>query len=1191
MVVEAAREMAIKDRPISGFRLKNITFSSPIVISAQEPRTEAQLYLRSTQDNYEKETTTSGFRLCVYENENWKEVCKGMVRVEYEQKNNEVDQGRERQQSFEHFKGILEKAARSCDRTVGKEKMYQTLRDLGLAYGPPFQGLQNLCWNGGQVAIGDIGSFDWAAQKTQHHVQPHLIHPATLDAVAQLAWVPLTKGATKKLPTSVPTRLRECWLASSGLGFPDPVALRGWTESSLLGPRGTQGIDSSAFALDQDGNLKLLVSHLESTTVSAFDNFSLTALLRQLCYNLEWKPDPLLLPHDEIVSVCRVDQLDLDEPIRYFDNLGLVLFPFILRALAEIEGEQQPTTKLHLQKHIAWMKHEVEKFHASDLPNGSPDWISRSEDTEGMNALIEEVENLNATGKLHVSIGRNLLGIIRGTVDPLELLFSNDLAASHYELVIDRGSYAANFERYLDILAHKNPGLRIIEIGAGTGAFTKHAIRPLLVHGDDELGTPRFAHYDYTDLSAGFFEKAKDKYTSQQQRMRFKILDIEQDPELQGFYIGTYDLVLAASVLHATRDLRRTIQNCRKLLKTGGKMIFLEIIQPNFLGTAFTFGTLPGWWLSSENFREQGPCVLKEQWDALLSENGFSGIDCLFQDYEHNSCHELAIMVTTAVSTQKFQQTTEALRTVLLLDLESPLQVDVAKHIRCQLQCERAEECLIVSLEEVLLVENPKSAFFIFLPEIEKPYINGLDTSNFRLLQHVASTARQLLWVTHVNTGVESSPELDMANGLARVLRSEDSNRTIITLSLECADVDLLAAAKTIVKVLTTNISAAPEDRETEYVERNGQILISRAFEAKMLDREIYEKRVPQPREQSLNEEKYLSLEIGTPGLLDSLYFVHDLEHSKTLGAEDIEVEVRCFGLQFRNVLIALGRMNEETIGSEFAGTVTRVGTNCDFFRVGDRVCAGITGTWKTYTRCNAQLAVKLPDGLTWEDAASFPISAITAYHSFVELAHLQKGESVLIHAGSGSTGQLAIQIAQHIGAEVFVTVGFDEKKQLLMNEYNIPDDHIFYSRDAAFAKGIIRMTNDRGVDVVLNSLSGESLIASWESIAPYGRFIEIGKRDIDTNSGLPMSSFSKNVTFSALAVDHIIRDRPSVIRKCLVTVMGMLEKKILVPARPLNRFSISEIQEAFRFMQGGRSSGKIVLSLKATDRVPVSHS
>lgn len=204
-------------------------------------------------------------------------------------------------------------------------------------------------------------------------------------------------------------------------------------------------------------------------------------------------------------------------------------------------------------------------------------------------------------------------------------------------------------------------------------------------------------------------------------------------------------------------------------------------------------------------------------------------------------------------------------------------------------------------------------------------------------------------------------------------------------------------------------------------------------------------------------------------------------------------------------------------------------------------------------------------------------------------VANLQSEDSILIHSGAGGTGQMAIQIAQSVGSEVFVTVGSKEKQLLLMDVYRIPSDHIFYSRDSSFAQDIMQTTHGRGVDVILNSLSGESLVASWECMAPFGRFIELGKADIESNSKLPMSSFARNVSYSAVAVDYICAHRPDVLQKSLVAVLERIEKGKMRVASPLHEFPISDIENALRLMQGGKNIGKTVLNFNPTDRVPVS--
>ncbi len=139
----------------------------------------------------------------------------------------------------------------------------------------------------------------------------------------------------------------------------------------------------------------------------------------------------------------------------------------------------------------------------------------------------------------------------------------------------------------------------------------------------------------------------------------------------------------------------------------------------------------------------------------------------------------------------------------------------------------------------------------------------------------------------------------------------------------------------------------------------------------------------------------------------------------------------------------------------------------------------------------------KMPEDMSFEAAATLPCVYTTVYYSIFDVARLQRGESILIHAAAGGLGQAAIILAQHIGADIYVTVSSSAKKQFLIDTYGLSEDHVFNSRDLTFAKGVKRMTGGRGVDVVLNSLAGEALRQTWLCVAPFGRFVEVGKRDI----------------------------------------------------------------------------------------------
>ena len=189
--------------------------------------------------------------------------------------------------------------------------------------------------------------------------------------------------------------------------------------------------------------------------------------------------------------------------------------------------------------------------------------------------------------------------------------------------------------------------------------------------------------------------------------------------------------------------------------------------------------------------------------------------------------------------------------------------------------------------------------------------------------------------------------------------------------------------------------------------------------------------------------------------------------------------------------MVSMGLVADTVLGADAAGTIKRVGDKVTLVKPGDRVALMSLGAYRNIIRVDESVVQILPDSMTIEEGASLPCVYITAYQSLVTIGHLSDGESILIHSAAGGLGQAAIQLAKHLGAEIFVTAGSAEKRRLLMEEHGIPADHVFNSRDLTFAKGIMRMTNGKGVDVVLNSLAGEALRKTWECISDYGRFVE----------------------------------------------------------------------------------------------------
>jgi NADPH:quinone reductase-like Zn-dependent oxidoreductase len=552
-------------------------------------------------------------------------------------------------------------------------------------------------------------------------------------------------------------------------------------------------------------------------------------------------------------------------------------------------------------------------------------------------------------------------------------------------------------------------------------------------------------------------------------------------------------------------------------------------------------------------------------------------------------CHEWSIIVATAEEDPK--PTSSAVPyTEIVADPNSKYQQRLASVLKTQ---SLGGNCQVLSLEKVAAIPIPELPSLIFLSELERPLLANLTERNFQNIQSILSSAKEVLWVTD-GGGTLQSANSGMSTGLARVLSTERGSLSIVTLHLEssqdCLETELAHHASTIASVFSKSFQTPDiQSFESEYTEGDGVIRIPRVIEDNSLDNQVAKYCAPSQLE-SIQWAKAppLKLSIGAPGLLDTLQFIEDDTYAIPMGPTEVEIQVKAVGVNFRDCLLALGRLDTGVFGCECSGMVSRVGAECTSFKPGDRVTVAYLNTYQTFVRAPQECVAPMPEFMSFVEAASVPTTFVTVYHGLVILAQLQKGESILIHAASGGTGQAAIQIAQHLGATIYVTVGTEEKKQHLMDTYGISEDHILFSRDISFAQGIKRLTKGRGVDVVLNSLSGESLAASWECVAPFGRFIEIGKKDIQAHNKISMSPFEENRTFSAIDLALMTQQRPDLVKKSFYPIMELMGKKILRPANPLVTYGIGNVEGAMRLMQSGKNIGKIVVKVDDEAEVQV---
>ncbi|MDN7142930.1 SDR family NAD(P)-dependent oxidoreductase [Pseudomonas sp. JQ170] len=347
--------------------------------------------------------------------------------------------------------------------------------------------------------------------------------------------------------------------------------------------------------------------------------------------------------------------------------------------------------------------------------------------------------------------------------------------------------------------------------------------------------------------------------------------------------------------------------------------------------------------------------------------------------------------------------------------------------------------------------------------------------------------------------------------------------------------------------------------------------------------------------------DKRISLGFDLPGQLRNLRW--EVREPRLPAPDELDIAVRATGLNFRDVMFALGLLSDEaiengfsgpTLGFEFSGVVQGKGADVlGDFAPGDRVVGFGPCSFANRLVTNANAVARIPDGMSFEAAATIPSTFFTVYYALHYLARLEPGEKVLIHGAAGGVGIAAIQIAKWCGAQIYATAGSDEKRDFLRL---LGVDKVFDSRSLAYADEVLAMTGGRGVDVVLNSLAGEAINRNLRVLKPFGRFLELGKRDFYQNTRIGLRPFRNNISYFGIDADQLMSERPDLTRRLFAQMMALFEQGILHPL-PFREFDANQVVEAFRYMQQARQIGKIVVTygnpieqLVETRQQPVQH-
>ncbi|HET9442174.1 MAG TPA: zinc-binding dehydrogenase, partial [Acidimicrobiales bacterium] len=752
--------------------------------------------------------------------------------------------------------------------------------------------------------------------------------------------------------------------------------------------------------------------------------------------------------------------------------------------------------------------------------------------------------------------GERLVATLRGDEDARRWMVAGPWLATLTDLYGQHPGFRVYNQAVAEVVAALRPArgatpLRVLEVGAGTGGATGHVL-------DRLAGAP--VEYLATDVSPYFVKMLRHRF-GDRPGFRAAALDVEDPPPA----LGPFDVVIAANVVHATADLRRTLAGLRDQLAPGGTLVLMEA-----LGRApwfdLLFGQFDGWWRHADaDLRADHPLLDLRTWLEVLGAAGFE-VAAVADDLGHRDTDPLqAVLVATVARPAPRPRPP---RRWLVLSDGRGVGPELAAGLR-----EAGDTCVLAwpgpayrryggdgaeldpasvgdwarLLADAGPVDGVLHLWALDAPDEPDagrplPFLAttcGSVAALFAALDASGSTAGTLWLVT---AGAQpaggddgSSAGLSQAPlwGLGRVVRSERGGGRcrLVDLGAGCPDDDVAALLAELVGAGAEDDGAAGDPEEVAF--RSGRRL------ARRLDAAVHAPagdRAPHPVPRSPAEATF-RLAVGRPGALDSLV-LREVAPAEP-GPGEVAVRLRAAALNYRDVLVALGLPfaaggddpASAPLGWEGAGVVEALGDGVTGLEQGDRVMVAAANALASRVVTRAGYAIPMPAGLGFEDAATLPVAFLTAIYALDRRARLAAGERVLIHSASGGVGLAAVQVARLAGAEVLATAGTPEKRAYLES---LGIEHVMDSRSLDFGSEVLRRTGGEGVDVVLNTLAGEAAACGVGVLRPFGRFVEIGKRDIYEGGRLDLAPFRNNLSALALDLQPLFDGQPKLVGSIL---------------------------------------------------------
>ncbi|KAK4663656.1 Type I Iterative PKS [Podospora pseudopauciseta] len=1091
--------------PIEGFVLADVSIKKSLVIPEDDYGVEVLTSLELV-DAQTPAWATFSISSVGRESEEWMEHCTGRIKVALEGSDDSVEKT-----------AVVPTTQRALDGRV----WYEKFAEIGLGYGETFQPISYIRSDPtSNVAVATLNLRSTAGLiKDGESAYP--LHPASLDGAIQLGLIACHAGRSEDATTAfVPVQLPRLYLSNNindlagdkctVMAHGEKRGIRGaHLDLQLLGPNGE-------VMLDAEGLRCISYSSAAKTTEDRTFSSPFTRLV--------WRPDIRTLRNGRAREMYPPPR----DNVKKAPSWGITnkLAHFVVYSMYMMYGtlpeDDMPKPSGDVGHFFDWIKRKGHNDN-SELMQEAREYAKQGLLLNKIDELVSEapdVIEVQAAKLLHDSMADILFERRTG----IDVLISEGLLTPLYkEGLLMTGIYP-QLHNVIAGVAHSNSHLRVLEIGGGTGGATRIAMKAF----NGLNGIKSYKDYTFTDISAGFLSGARESMADLRD-VNFSVFDIEVDPVEQGYVEKSYDLIIACQVLHATSNMKRTLTNCRRLLKPGGQLVLVETTE-NFIVPGVVVGTFTGYWSGIPDGRVDAPFQSLASWDRTLKEAGFQGLDVVLDDFPEP--HNTTSVILSTVPPEEFPVSGEGTVHLLHSGSEAPA---LLQHLTQEFQG-RGITVKPGTLDGI--GELPSESRVVALFDDGHLLLNASE-EDFSRFQQLVRQSSSLVAITSSGVAKGLSPDAAVIPGLLRVLQNENPGAQYMSVDIAADNFTIEAAedqqhfAKCIADYESElygatrsppldDLEGNPKDRELSW--QDGYFSVSRHVpDTGFHSQHGLDSKKFKPDTMPLGSQGAVKATFETPGVINSLCFEPYKEILQPLPAGFIDVAVAAVGLNARDLDTWTGRLDSDHFSSEYSGVITAVGANVDGLNVGDRVCGLGKGQFGTATRVPAAFASKVEDGDDLVQIASLPLSSVTAVYVLDHVAHIRKGRSILVQSGAKDVGLALISLAKAKGAQVFATAETKEEARFIVEKCGLLESHVLAGATSLAALQHAAQLTARGkFDVIVSTASRSHYLDSYlQVLSSVGHLVELDPQAVDSTQFTSIkASYSSVDIFSAVESD-----------------------------------------------------------------------